>query len=246
MTASFSQARHPAPHRFTSRWPRPAAHHVAVAVCAGVFAACSHPPFPLIEPPSTDDHDTASHHPPTDTGHTSDSHRWIDPSDCETNALAYTGHEEAHTYNSFAWVSPDDGGIVVRAAITEPGGPTACELFSEEPTPYTGPPLVINVWAGDGNELAAAEVTMEEAKEEAPPPPEEDDGLGSDAVLRLTSGQRLRSQNLGQTYHILQYGPEAILVVDDDFAATFDDGSELVPGGWVACHCPSMIAFGSE
>ena len=176
----------------------------------------------------------------SDTGDTGDTGtdplpEWFKPTACEQNELSYVGHDESVSFNSFAWVSPDDGGIIVRAAITEEGGATACELFSTDPSPYELQPLVINIWAGEGNELGAHEVTMEEAKDEAPPPgdPNEPDGLGADAVVRLSDGNRLRSTNLGQVFQILHYGAEDPLVVDEQFQATFDDGSALQAGSWV-------------
>lgn len=228
----------------------------AVALAAG----CTHEAAvkPIGSPPpvhadsgqqqtSHDDDDSGtSDDPPEDTAAPVDP---PDPDACEQNAITYVGHDESVVFNSFAWMSPDDGGIIVRAAITTSDGLTACEMFSTDPSPYEAQPLVVNIWAGEGNELGAFPVTMEEAKEEATPPPgdpNEPDGLGADAVVRLSSGERLRSGSYGQVFNILYYGPEAPLMVDDGFQATFNDGSELLAGGWVACHCPDMLAFGSE
>lgn len=229
---------------------------LAVLALSSVSWGCSPSPFPLLAPPDAGDSggarvdDTAS---PEETGVAEDTGAvidpaWLDPASCEANTVVYEGLDETCAFRSFAWVSPDEGGIVVRAAMTEPGGPTACDLFSTEPATYERQPLIINIWAGEGNTLGPAEVTMEEAQEEAPPPPDttEPDGLGSDAVVRIESGERLRSINEGETYSILHYEADGPLVVDETFRATFEDGSSLVPGGWVACHCPTMVAFGSE
>lgn len=228
-----------------------------------LLPACAGSTFKPLEPPESgtvpgsNDSGQGTDPTVTDSGQDTDSgtdsgspprDEWFESSACEENALRYVGHEESCLFNSFAWISPDDGGIVVRAAMTEPGGPTACELFSTDPSPYELQPLVINIWAGEGNELGAHEVTMEAAKEEAPPPgdPNEPDGLGADAVVRLASGDRLRSESMGEVFEILHYGATDPLVVDDRFQVTFNDGSILEAGDWVACYCPGMVAFGSE
>lgn len=242
------------------------ARSAIVAAAISTTMGCRDGSFQPLHPPGLADDaapvDSGTTHPDTgpepDTGDTAGDTddagieplpEWFKPAACEENALAYVGHDESVLFNSFAWTSPDDGGIIMRAAITEPGGPTACDLFSTDPSPYEFQPLIVNIWTGEGNDLGPHEVTMEEAKDEAEPPPgdpTELDGLGADAVVRLSDGNRLRSTSLGQVFQILHYGAEDPLVVDERFQATFNDGSVLEAGSWVACYCPEMVAFGSE